>query len=153
MMRTLGCGLMMLSFCVAGLDAGGAKDAVKKDAVKKDAVKKDTAKDVVKDKGKEIPKDAITGKIKSVDLKGKAFTITLATGKDHKFMVDEKTEFWGPRGGDRGTGPEGLRDRCMEDGYELRVVASKDGKTAVDVHLPFHKRDAEKDAKDKKDKK
>ena len=55
----------------------------------------------------EIPKDAIAGTVKSVDEKAAKFTITLKDGKDKTFTVDTKTEFWGPKGGDRGTGPKG----------------------------------------------
>src|SRR5215510_1485993 len=60
----------------------------------------------------EIPKDAIAGTVKSVDEKAAKFTITVK-GKDKTFTVDVKTEFWGPKGGDRGTGPNGLADECM----------------------------------------
>src|SRR4051794_9234858 len=105
-----------------------------------------------KDKGKkfEVPRDAIAGAVKAVDLKKAAFTIT--TGKDRKertFLVDKKTEFYGPKGGDRGTGPDGLKDDCMAVGYEIRVVPAKDGKTAKGVYLPVRKEDAK--GKDKKE--
>ena len=60
----------------------------------------------------EIPKDAIAGTVKSVDEKAAKFIITVK-GKDKTFTVDAKTEFWGPKGGDRGTGPKGLADECM----------------------------------------
>ena len=129
----LGCTVTALTLFIYSVDAGGVKD--KKDTPVKD--KKDTPP---KDKKKyEVPKDAIEGKVKSVDLKEPSFTITLSTGKDRMFVVDAKTEFWGPRGGDRGTGPAGLKDDCMEKGYVIHVVASKEGKTAVDVHLPARK--------------
>jgi hypothetical protein len=55
--------------------------------------------------------------------------------------VDDKTEFWGPKGGDRGTGHKGLKDDCMAVGYEIKVVPAKDGKTAKDVYLPVRKTD------------
>jgi len=102
-----------------------------------------------KDKKKfEVPKDAITGTVKNVDLKANSFTITLADKKDRTFKVDDKTEFWGPKGGDRGTGAKGLMDDCMEKGYEIRVVAlAKDAKTAKDVFLPNRKSDEKKDKK------
>lgn len=156
MLRTLGCSLLALSLCVWGLDAGGGKDAVKKDTPVKDKVKKDVVKDKTpkdkdktpKDKKFEVPKDAIAGKVKSVDLKEGSFVLAMTGGKDRMFLVDAKTEFYGPRGGDRGTGPSGLKDDCMEKGYEIRVVASKDGKTAVDVHLPVRKGE-KKDSIDK----
>jgi hypothetical protein len=45
-----------------------------------------------------------------VDEKAAKFTITIK-GKDKTFTVDAKTEFWGPKGGDRGTGPKGLAGR------------------------------------------
>ena len=50
-----------------------------------------------------------------------------------------KTEFWGPKGGDRGTGPKGLADECMAKGYEINVVPAKDPTVAKDVYLPNRK--------------
>lgn len=111
-----------------------------------------SGQDKKKDKEKfAVPKDAIAGKVKSVDMKKPGFTITVKD-KDRMFLVDAKTEFYGPKGGDRGTGPKGLEDDCMEPGYEIRVVAAPDGKTAKDVYLPNRKSD-KKDKKDAKDKK
>src|SRR5580693_1040054 len=98
-----------------------------------------------KDKKFEIPKDAIAGKVKSVDMKAPSFTLTPEKGKDRVFLVDKATEFWGPKGGDRGTGPEGLKDDCMAIGYEIKVAPAKDGKTAKDVFLPVRKSDDKKD--------
>jgi hypothetical protein len=86
----------------------------------------------------EIPKDAIAGTVKSVDEKAAKFTITVK-GKDKTFTVDAKTEFWGPKGGDRGTGPKGLADECMAKGYEIKVVPAKDPTVAKDVYLPNRK--------------
>ena len=87
----------------------------------------------------EIPKDAIAGTVKSVDEKAAKFTITVK-GKDKTFTVDKKTEFWGPKGGDRGTGPKGLADDCMAKGYEIKVVPTKDPTVAKDVYLPNKKK-------------
>jgi hypothetical protein len=124
--RTLGFAIVGVSLCAFGLQAGGgAKDG--------------------KDKKFEIPKNAIAGTVKTVDLKASKFTITLTDGKQRTFGVDDKTEFWGPKGGDRGTGAAGLKDDCMEKGYEIKVVATKDGKNAKDVYLPNRK--VEKDKK------
>jgi hypothetical protein len=93
-----------------------------------------------KDKKKfEIPNDAIAGTIKFLDLKKATFTIELPKGKLRKFSVDDKTEFWGPKGGDRGTGAKGLEDECMAVGYEIKVVPAKDSKIAKDVYLPVKK--------------
>lgn len=94
-----------------------------------------------KDKKFEIPKDAIEGKVKSVDMKAPSFTLSMDKGKDRTFMVNKATEFWGPKGGDRGTGPDGLKDECMAPGYEIKVEAAKDGKTAKNVYLPNRKSD------------
>ena len=107
--------------CIIGIDAaaGGGKDK--------------------KEKKFEIPKDAIAGTVKSVDTKAPCFTITLKGGKDRTFAVTKETEFWGPKGGDRGTGAKGLADDCMAKGYEIKVAASKDGKSAKDVYLPNRK--------------
>jgi hypothetical protein len=87
----------------------------------------------------EIPKDAIAGKVKTVDEKAAKFTITLKDGKDKTFTVNAKTEFWGPKGGDRGTGPKGLADECMAKGYDIKVVPAKDPTVAKDVYLPDRK--------------
>jgi len=83
----------------------------------------------------EVPKEAIPGTVKSVDEKAAKFTITVK-GKDKAFTVDAKTEFWGPKGGDRGAGPNGLADECMAKGYEIKVVPAKAPTVAKDVYLP-----------------
>jgi hypothetical protein len=106
---------------------------------------KDAKKDAQKDKKLEIPKDAVDGTVKSVDLKANTFTITTTDKKDRTFKVDDKTEFHGPKGGSRGTGPAGLKDDCMEKGYEVKVSpAPKDAKLAKDVFLPNRKGDDKK---------
>jgi hypothetical protein len=51
-----------------------------------------------KDKKFEVPKDAIAGKVKSVDMKAPSFTLSMEKSKDRKFLVDKATEFWGPKG-------------------------------------------------------
>jgi hypothetical protein len=124
--RTLGLAIVALVLAALSLQAVGAGDKKKF----------------------EIPKDAIAGKVKSVDLKAPSFTITLKNGKERTFAVDKSTEFWGPKGGDRGTGPKGLEDDCMAKGYEIHVMPAKDGKTAKDVYLPNRK--TEKKTADKK---
>jgi hypothetical protein len=45
-----------------------------------------------------------------------------------------KTEFWGPKGGDRGTGPKGLGDECVAKGYDIKVVPDENDrkKNALD---------------------
>ncbi len=97
-----------------------------------------------KDKKFEIPADAIVGTVKAVDMKAPNFTVTLKDGKDKTFVVTTKTEFWGPKGGDRGTGADGLKDDCMAKGYEIKIDATKDGKNAKNVYLPNRKTDATK---------
>jgi hypothetical protein len=92
-----------------------------------------------KDKKFEVPKNAVTGTVKSVDEKKASFTINTTKGAERTFLVDDKTEFWGPKGGDRGTGVKGLQDDCMAPGYEIKVMPRKDGKTAKDVFLPDRK--------------
>ena len=135
--------------------AKSAGDVGKIATDKKQPANKVSAKTVKKDDEKETPKnntkyaipaDAIAGTVKSVDLEAATFTIA-TDGKNRMFKVDEKTEFWGPRGGDRGTGPKGLKDDCMAKGYEIKVVAAKDGKTATDVHLPTRSRKTSADKK------
>ncbi len=133
----------------------GTGDVAKNATDKKQPANKVAAKTVKKDDEKETPKnnkkyaipaDAIAGTVKSVDLEAATFTIA-TDGKSRMFKVDEKTEFWGPRGGDRGTGAKGLRDDCMAKGYEIKVVAAKDGKTAKDVHLPTRSRKTSEEKK------
>jgi hypothetical protein len=124
MFRILGCSLLLASLCVLGVDAGGGKD-----------------------KKYEIPKNAIAGRVKSVDPKTKSFVLTVDS-RPRKFVVDDKTEFFGPLGGDRGTGAKGLKDDCMAPGYRIHVVATTDGKKAKEVHLP-NRKDDDKDKKDK----
>src|SRR4051812_23349643 len=96
----------------------------------------------------EIPKDAIAGTVKAVDAKAPSFTITLKGGKDRTFAVTPETEFWGPKGGDRGTGVKGLTDDTMVKGAEIQVTPTKDGKSAKDVYLPVRKTE-KKDEKKK----
>ncbi len=117
--RSLGFAIVGISLCGLGLHAAGGG----------------------KDKKFEIPKDAIVGTVKSVDKKAPSFTITVKDGKDRTFGVTKETEFWGPKGGDRGTGPKGLEDECMAKGYEVKVAPTKDGKNAKDVYLSVRKAD------------
>ncbi|MCI0377098.1 MAG: hypothetical protein L0215_05810 [Gemmataceae bacterium] len=134
--RILGTSFVALVLCAFGYDAVGSPQKDGKDA-----------KQVKKDKENfEVPKDAIAGKVKSVDIKANTFTITLQNGKDRTFTVIKTTEFYGPKGGDRGTGPEGLKDDCMVKGYEIKVVPAKDVKTAKDVYLPQRKPEKDKGA-------
>ena len=81
-----------------------------------------------KDKSKETSKDLVVGKVKKVDVEKNKFTIVLESGKDRTFGVDDKTKFIGPRGG--------LKDDRMVKGNEVKVLPTKDGKTAREVHLP-----------------
>ncbi len=92
-----------------------------------------------KDKKFDVPKNAISAIIISVNQKKASFTVTTATGVQRIFRVDAETQFWGPKGGDRGTGPKGLKDVCMAPNYEIKIVLRKDGKTAKDVFLPERK--------------
>ena len=73
-----------------------------------------------------------------MDEKAAKLRITVK-GKDKTFTVDAKTEFWGPKGGDGGTGPKGLADDCMAKGYEIKVMPAKDQTVAKDVYLPNKK--------------
>jgi hypothetical protein len=133
--RTLGLAIVAMALCSIGLQAGGGgKDK----------------KEPAKDKKFEIPKDAVAGKVKTVDQGAKQFTITTKEGKDRTFSVDDKTEFWGPKGGDRGTGPKGLMDDTMTKGYDIKVSAGPDGKTAKNVYLPNRKPEKAAPKKDKK---
>jgi hypothetical protein len=96
-----------------------------------------------KDKTKEDSK--VTGKVKIVNLARNNFILILESGKERTFTVDKKTKFLGPQGG---KSKDGLKDDRMAKGYEVKVVPTKDGKTAKEVHLPYRKKASE--AKDKK---
>ena len=126
---------LCLVVCSFAIEAGGGKDKDKKEEKKKF----------------EVPKTAIAGTVKAVDMDKASFTLTIDK-KARVFLVDKATEFWGPKGGDRGTGPAGLKDDCMAVGYEIRVVATADGKTAKDVYLPMRKHEEKKEEKKKADK-
>jgi hypothetical protein len=82
------------------------------------------------------PNYGIAGKVKRVDVGAANFTITLKDGKDRTFTVDAKTEFWSHR---TWTGPKGLTDECMAEGYEIEVVPAKDPTVARHVYLPDRK--------------
>ncbi|HYT88058.1 MAG TPA: hypothetical protein VEL76_05010 [Gemmataceae bacterium] len=116
MSRLLGCTLLGLALCAGALPAQGGKD------------------------GKEV-----VGKIKEVQLAKKAFTITLESGKERTFLVNDDTRFVGPKGG---VSAEGLKDDRMVKGNEVKVVPAADNKTAKEVKLPIRKK-ADKDKKDK----
>jgi hypothetical protein len=99
----------------------------------------------------QVPRDAIKGAIRAVDQAKNTFTIAVDGKKERTFSVGKNTEFWGPNGGDRGTGPKGLKDDCMAVGYEIHVVAiATDGMMAKDVYLsPRKPVDSKKPAKAK----
>ena len=80
--------------------------------------------------------DFINGKIQSVDVKGNVFTLRLRNGKDRKFKVSEDTKFVGPQGG---VSKKGMMDDRMAKGNAVKVLPSKDGKSAKEVHLPLRK--------------
>lgn len=80
--------------------------------------------------------DYIHGKIQSVDAKASSFTLRLKNGKDRKFMVMDSTKFIGPQGG---VSKKGLMDDRMAKGYAVKVLPSKDRKSAKEVHLPLRK--------------
>ncbi len=114
MYRLLGCALLGLAVCAAGLAAQGAKDGKKASQA-----------------GNEV-----AGKVKAVDLDKKSLTITPSAGKDRTFLVDDKTQFVGPRGG---VSRDGLKDDRLAKGSEVAVTPAADGKTAREVRLAFRK--------------
>jgi hypothetical protein len=111
-LRVVGCVLVLTAMVAVQSDAGGDKTKGKDD------------------------KKLVMGKVKSVDTVKHAFTITLETGKDRMFAVNDQTKFIGPKGG-KG---DGLKDDRMDKGYEVKVLPSTDGKLAMEVHLPFRKK-------------
>src|SRR5205807_539804 len=94
-----------------------------------------------KGKDKSTDEAMVVGKIKIVNIARNNFTITLETGKERTFAVDKKTKFLGPQGG---KAKDGLKDDRMAKGYEVKVVPTKDGKTAKEVQLPYRKKASEK---------
>ena len=119
LLHAVGCLVLGLVLCMAGDQAQGGG----------------------KDKGKETPKDLVVGKVKKVDVDKNKFTIVLESGKDRTFGVDDKTKVIGPRGG---KAKDGLKDDRMAKGYEVKVLPTKDGKTAKEVHLPYRKKSTDK---------
>src|SRR5580765_4773172 len=75
----------------------------------------------------------IAGKVKDIDLKKKAFVLTLADKTDRTFLVNKDTKFTGPRGAEH---EEGLKDDAMAKGSDIRVVPAADEKYAKEVKLP-----------------
>jgi hypothetical protein len=111
MFRLLGCTLLGLALCAAGLQAQGGGGGDDKEVV---------------------------GKVKAVDLVKKSFTITLLKGgKDQTFLVNDKTKFVGPKGG---VSTEGLKDDRMAKGSEVRVTPAPDRKTAEQVRFAKRKK-------------
>ena len=49
--------------------------------------------------------------------------------------MDDKTEFWGPKGGSRRTDPKGLKNDTMSAGYEIKL--SLDKSVALDIGSHF----------------
>ena len=83
-------------------------------------------------------KDLVVGKVKTVNAEKSYFTIALESGKERKFSVDKTTKFVGPKGG---VSADGLKDDRMVKGNEVKVMPSKDGKTASEVRLPVRTKD------------
>jgi hypothetical protein len=83
--------------------------------------------------------DEVVGKVKEVDAKKKMFVLTLADMSERTFMVNKETKFTGPRGSNR---EDGLKDDCMSQGYDIRVVPAVDTKFAKEIKLSAWKGDA-----------
>jgi hypothetical protein len=105
-----------------------------------------TAQEGKKD-GKDAKADTkeVKGKITKVDAEKMTFTIETADGKKHDFTVDKDVEFIGPMGGNR---KDGIKDKQMKVGVELRLVLDASGKKLKEVHFPRAKPGGDK-AKDK----
>jgi hypothetical protein len=91
-------------------------------------------KDKAKDTAKAADDSMIVGKIKIVNLARNNFIITLESGKERTFTVYKNTKFLGPQGG---PSKSGLKDDRMAKGYEVKVMPTKDGKVAKEVHLAY----------------
>ena len=140
--RLSACVFLFLAFCTLAVDAGGDKkvDPKKVDPKKIDAKDAKTQK---VEKREFNEKAALTGVIKSVNHTKNTFTLTMEKDKkDRVFGVTDDTDYFGPRGGDRND--TGLKDDCMAAGYDLKVVPSKDGKTALAVQFDVRKSEEKK---------
>lgn len=93
----------------------------------------------------EIPKAAVAGQMKHVDVKNSRITmIVKQSGEERAFTVDKETKFIGPRGG---ISEERLKDDRLDTGYEVHVLGDKTGSVAREVYLPFRKLPMKKDKK------
>jgi hypothetical protein len=111
-----------------------------------------TAQDAKKDGAKDAKAETkeVKGKITKVDVDKMTFSIETADGKKHDYTVDKDVEFIGPMGGNR---KDGIKDKQMKVGAEVRLVLDSTGKKLKEVHLPRAKpggdKDKDKVAKDK----
>jgi len=135
LLRMVGSLILGIAVLAAGSHAGGDKEK-KSDKKAKGIEVKNAAKD---------PR-AVKGKVVSVDIKGKAFTIAVGEEKkteERSFGVTKETGYFGPRGA-KG---EGLKDDRFAKGYDLIVIPSKDGKSAEEVHFSYRKLEEKKKEK------
>ena len=80
-----------------------------------------------KTSGKEM-----TATVVKVDAAKNTIRIKTADGKQTDLMVDDQTQFVGPRGG---VSKDGIKDDRLHVGAQLKVTM--DGKTVKEIHLPY----------------
>ena len=71
----------------------------------------------------------------------KAVHLGLEDKSERTFLVSKETKFTGPHGADH---EEGLKNPCMGDGYEVRVVPAQDATIAKEVKLSAWKPETKK---------
>lgn len=135
--RLLGFALVSLTLCGLAVQAGGAKKVDPPKVEPKDVKK------AAEEKSEFDEKNALVGVVKSVDKKDKSVVLHMEKSKkDRTFNITSKTEFFGPRGGDRNS--TGIDDDCLAPGYELKVVPTKDGRNAAAIQFDVRKGEEKK---------
>ena len=152
LLRIFGCAFLSFALAPFAVDAGGAKkvDPPKVDPNKKTETKLEPKVEKKADEKREFDeKDALLGVVKSVDKTKSSVTLHMEKSKkDRTFGLTSKTEYFGPRGGDRNS--TGIDDECLAPGYDVKVVPTKDGRNAAAVQFDVRKGE-EKKAETKKD--
>jgi hypothetical protein len=74
----------------------------------------------------------MTATVLKVDAAKNTIRVKTADGKQTDLMVDDQTQFIGPRGG---VSKDGIKDDRLHVGAQLKVTM--DGKSVKEIHLPY----------------
>ena len=74
----------------------------------------------------------ITATVLKVDAAKNTIRVKTADGKQTELMIDDQTQFVGPRGG---VSKDGIKDDRLHVGAQLKVTM--DGKTVKEIQLPY----------------